>query len=180
MISRRKIAKTRDDLPKKWRQEMSDALLTELAGPAVFARGAAYFQQRKVKLMRDGGGSARFHVHGSETYVTDLYFADDELGNQCTCPHAADGNFCKHAVAATLYWRALLSGDDPAVLVDAADVDPKALKAAITAMLSTGGHELDWRGVTGYAEQAERVVPLLQRILSEHPEAAREACDMRC
>lgn len=234
MISRRKIAKTRDDLPKKWRHEMSDALLAERAGPAVFARGVAYFRDRKVGLLRDGGGSAHFHVHGSETYVTDLYFADDELGNECTCPHAADGNFCKHAVAATLHWRALLSGDAPDGGADTATVsdektsakpagkrealrqfvfaqsadalatrlwseaerdrelmaalkawhaenavggDAKALKVAITAMLSTGGHELDWRGVTGYAKQAERVVPLLQRTLGEHPALAREACE---
>ena len=236
MISRRKVAKTRVDLPKSWRNEMSDALLKELAGPAVFARGEAYFQRRKAQLMCDEGGSVRFHVHGSETYVTDLYFEDDQLGNECTCPHSADGNFCKHVVAATLYWRALLSGENPAslmlaaapeaaasvsntssggkrealrqfVFAQSADAlaarlwseaerdrdlmaalkawhaeravgdDPKALKAAITAMLSTGGHELDWRGVTGYAEQAERVVPLLQRTLGEHPAAAREACE---
>jgi hypothetical protein len=234
MISRRKIAKTRDDLPKSWRKKMSDALLTELASPAVFARGVAYFQQRKVALQQDGGGSVRFHVEGAETYVTDLHFADDELGGECTCPHAADGNFCKHAVAAALFWRAMLSGENPApsapdasaadaankptsggkrealrqfVFAQSADAlatrlwseaerdrhlmaalkswqaesasggDAKALKAAITLVLSTGGHELDWRGVTGYAEQAERVVPLLQRTMAEHPVTAREACE---
>ena len=60
---------------------------------------------------------------------------------------------------------------------NAAGGDSKTLKSAITAMLSTGGHELDWRGVTGYVEQAERVLPLLQRTLVEHPVAAREACE---
>ena len=232
MISRRKIAKTRADLPQAWRQSMSDALLAERAGPAVFARGAAYFQAGKVALIHDDGASARFNVHGSETYVTDLYFANHQLGNECTCPHAADGNFCKHAVAATLYWRAMLGGENPAATASAATAgapkssaegrrealrqfvfsqsadalatrlwgeaerdrelmsslkawqaestvkgDPKALKAAITAMLSTGGHELDWRGVRGYAAQAERILPLLRQALSAQPAMAREACE---
>ena len=234
MISRRKVAKTRADLPKSWRKEMSDAMLTELAGPTVFARGAAYFRDGKVAVVRDDGGSVRFHAHGTETYVTDLYFADDQLGNECTCPHSADGNFCKHVVAATLYWRAMLSGENPTTLTaemsgadatgkatsggkraalrqfvfaqsadalatrlwseaerdrhlmaalkawhaeNAVSGDSKALKAAITTMLSTGGYELDWRGVTGYVEQGERIVPLLQRTLAEHPVAAREACE---
>lgn len=54
--------------------------------------------------------------------------------------------------------------------------DPKAIKAAITGMLSPGGRDLDWRGVSGYAEQGERILPLLQRALSEHPVLVREAC----
>lgn len=124
MISRRKIAKARADVAKTWRKEMSDALLTEFAGPAVFARGATYFQQQKVALVQDEGGSVRFHAHGTETYVTDLYFADDQLGNECTCLHAADGNFCKHAVAATLCWRAMLSGENPSVLTGDAAPEP--------------------------------------------------------
>lgn len=71
MISRRKVAKTRADLPETWRKEMSDATLTELAGPTIFARGAAYFQQRNVEFLRDEGGSVRFHVHGTEADLTD-------------------------------------------------------------------------------------------------------------
>ncbi len=236
MISRRKVAKNRADLPETWRREMSDATLTELAGPTVFARGAAYFRDHKVAVFRDEGGSVRFHAHGTETYVTDLYFEEDQLGNECSCPHAADGNFCKHAVAATLYWRAMLSGENPSALTgdeapetltgagkakpggkrealrefvfaqsadalatrlwseaerdrdlmaalkawhaeSAVGEDPKALKTAITAMLSTGGHELDWRGVSGYVEQGERILPLLRRTLAEHPVAAREGCE---
>ena len=130
MISRRKVAKTRADRPETWRKEMSDATLTELAGPTIFARGAAYFQQRNVEFLRDEGGSVRFHVHGTEADLTDLHFANDQLGDECSCPHAAYGNFCKHAVAATLFWRAMLGGENPSVLADEASHAGGAGKAS--------------------------------------------------
>jgi len=169
MSSRRKVAKTRADLPETWRKEMSDATLTELAGPTIFARGAAYFQQRNVELMRDEGGSVRFRVHGTETYLTDLHL-------QFVFAQPAD------ALAARI-WSAAARDRDPMAELKAwhasitVSGDPKALKAAITGMLSTGGRDLDWRGVSGYAEQGERILPLLQRALSEHLALAREACE---
>ena len=55
-----------------------------------------------MTLARDGGGNATFKVEGTQTYSTELYFEDVGLHVDCTCPHAQDGHFCKHMVAAAL------------------------------------------------------------------------------
>jgi hypothetical protein len=64
-------------------------------------------------MPRDGGGNATFKVKGTKTYSTELYFEDVGLHSYCTCPHAEGGAFCKHMVAAGLFWRNKLEGNEP-------------------------------------------------------------------
>lgn len=99
------------DVPDSWQQELSDETLLDCAGKTIFARGVEYFEQGQVTLARDGGGNATFKVQGTQTYSTELYFEDVGLHSDCTCPHAQDGHFCKHMVAAALLWRQHLGGE---------------------------------------------------------------------
>lgn len=101
------------ELPETWQEALSDGALREAAGDAVFERGERYFDAGKVSMMRDGGGNATFEVDGTQTYTTELSFADESLSMDCTCPHALEGAFCKHMVAAALYWRNELEGNQP-------------------------------------------------------------------
>lgn len=111
-MSRRKRKSTAwAELPETWEEALSDEALREATGNAVFERGKRYFDAGKVRMMRDAGGSSTFKVDGSQTYTTELYFEDDVLCVDCTCPHAVEGAFCKHMVAAGFYWRNELQGN---------------------------------------------------------------------
>ena len=100
-------------LPAEWLEELSDASLREAAGPTVFSRGLSYWRDGAVELLRDDGHSASFQAQGSDLYAVELYFEDPGLHVDCTCPHAQDGHFCKHVVAAALVWRQVLGGGTP-------------------------------------------------------------------
>jgi hypothetical protein len=119
------------DVPDTWRDELHDDTLREMAGDAVFERGVAYFNEGRVTLARDGGGNATFKVKGKQTYSTELYFEDLGLHVDCNCPHGQDGHFCKHMVAAGLFWRGHLGGDAPAPSKAKAP-SASAAKAALT------------------------------------------------
>jgi hypothetical protein len=119
------------DVPETWRDELSDDTLREMAGDAVFERGLTYFNESRVTLARDGGGNATFKVSGTQTYSTELYFEDLGLHVDCNCPHGQDGHFCKHMVAAGLFWRGHLGGDAPAPSKAKAP-SARAAKAALT------------------------------------------------
>ncbi len=90
--------------PSTW-EELSDASLRDAAGAPVYERGLAYAADDRVRLLRDGGASATFEVIGTRTYRTELYLEAAGLHVDCTCPHAQEGSFCKHMVAAAMVWR---------------------------------------------------------------------------
>lgn len=83
---------------------LSPAKLKKLAGPAVFARGEAYFNSAAVSRMKviDDVLSAR--VTGSHPYAVKLWEEDGGIEYECSCPQGEDGNFCKHCVAVGLAW----------------------------------------------------------------------------
>lgn len=110
-----------------WQDELSDDALREMAGDDVFERGQAYFLTGKVSMARDGGGDATFKVKGTQTYSTELYFEDMGLHMDCTCPHAKGGGFCKHMVAAGLFWRCRLDGNEPPGLENKAQIASKLI-----------------------------------------------------
>ncbi len=97
----------------EWFDDLSDAALRESAGDKVFERGLAYWKEQRVELLRDDGLIAHFEAHGSDTYDVTLGFDDPGLHSACDCPHAQDGNICKHVVAAALVWRQHLGGETP-------------------------------------------------------------------
>lgn len=113
MAKRKPSSERWAEVGEDWEEELSDDALRDMAGDDVFERGEAYFAQGKVTMPRDGGGNATFTVKGTQTYSTELYFEGVGLHVNCNCPHAVGGAFCKHMVAAGLYWRAKLAGNEP-------------------------------------------------------------------
>jgi len=124
-------------LPDSWLADLSDEVLRVAAGEAVFKRGLAYWREGRVELVHDSGPKARFEAHGNEAYDVELALGPMGIAGQCSCPHAADGNFCKHQVAAALVWRRALGaeveGEDevPPTVADRPDAPPERLAKAM-------------------------------------------------
>lgn len=88
---------------------MLDKLITRdslenLAGATAFQRGEDYFSAGAVRQLRDTGEKIGARIEGTETYQVALWNDGGDLGNDCTCPRAADGYFCKHCVGLGLAW----------------------------------------------------------------------------
>jgi uncharacterized Zn finger protein len=80
-------------------------LLLRLAGPRAFVRGEAYFTEGRVRSLHEDGSILAGVVEGSEPYRVEVHRGGggrSQLIAACTCPHGADGLFCKHAVAVAL------------------------------------------------------------------------------
>ncbi|MEA2180262.1 MAG: hypothetical protein QOG77_3559 [Solirubrobacteraceae bacterium] len=80
-------------------------LLLRLAGPKSFVRGEAYLADGRVRSLHQDGSVLAGVVEGSESYRVEVQRGDgsrSQLIAACTCPHGADGLFCKHAVAVAL------------------------------------------------------------------------------
>lgn len=92
---------------------LSDAVLRDTAGATIFARGQAYLAEQRVTIRKASAAEVAADVSGNDEYRTRLWFKDGELHSTCTCPHADEGAFCKHMVAAALAWRDSL-GSEPA------------------------------------------------------------------
>lgn len=82
--------------------------LAQLAGPRSFSRGEAYFAEGAVRGLAEDEGVITAKVQGTRAYKVALRAQQGRLGFSCTCPAAAEGGFCKHAVAVGLAW---LAGD---------------------------------------------------------------------
>lgn len=107
---------------------LSDALLRNLAGAAVFARGQTYASGDSVQdaeLSFSGDEKTitlQATVEGTQPYSVDVVVTEnDDVEGDCDCPHAQDGYFCKHQVALALVLRGMLGGVAPAL-------DPAAQK----------------------------------------------------
>jgi len=83
----------------------SDELL-ESAGERSYARGEEYFASGCVLSLAENLEVVSAQVQGSRTYQVRLWVEDGGLAASCTCPWAADDNFCKHCVAVGLAWLA--------------------------------------------------------------------------
>jgi uncharacterized Zn finger protein len=73
--------------------------LLALAGETVFGRGEDYVQY--VHGLTVSNTSARASIQAKRVYAVELSWQNGVSG-VCTCPHNAEGNFCKHLVAAGL------------------------------------------------------------------------------
>jgi uncharacterized Zn finger protein len=78
--------------------------LRHLAGSRSFDRGENYFKLGLVRSLSEYNGVITAKVKGTHTYTVKLREDDGELGYSCTCPMGDDGAFCKHCVAAGLFW----------------------------------------------------------------------------
>lgn len=80
---------------KQWQRLFSSRILT---------RGRDYYSQARVRNTKlDSHGDFSTDVIGTHIYhVTGNYHEEQATKLTCTCPYAADGNYCKH-MAAALY-----------------------------------------------------------------------------
>lgn len=79
---------------------LTEEALLEAAGPTSFHRGEEYVGY--VRGLRVVGSGATASIQARRVYLVDLSWAGGRVNGTCTCPHHADGNFCKHLVAVGL------------------------------------------------------------------------------
>ncbi|MGV0741039.1 SWIM zinc finger family protein [Mycolicibacterium sp. XJ870] len=108
---------------------LSETALFSVAGDLIFARGEEYV--RYVRGLRITEFKAYASIQAKNVYTVELDWSGPLPDGVCTCPHNADGNFCKHLVATGL--AAIDSGrvsvdDAPGGTADA------ALQAVVRAM----------------------------------------------
>ncbi|ORB85489.1 hypothetical protein B1987_18745 [Mycobacterium kansasii] len=104
---------------------LSERALLEGAGDRSYARGEDYV--RYVRGLRATAGRAYASVQAKRVYDVELEWSGQQPDGVCTCPHAADGHFCKHLVAVGL--AVIDSG-----AVDDAAGAASALEATVQAM----------------------------------------------
>lgn len=128
---------------------ISRASLEGLAGPVAFGRGEEYLAVGAVGRLRISGDKVAAKVEGSTTYGVELRDDQGVLAFDCSCPRAADGYFCKHAVALGLAW---LDQSGPARKVGAAGRRKKRRDP--------------WRDIKQYlsTQPADRLVELLLEV----------------
>lgn len=104
---------------------LSERALLEVAGDRSYARGEDYV--RYVRGLRITAETAYASVQAKRVYAVELDWSGPQPDGFCTCPHAADGHFCKHLVAVGL---AVI---DSGAIADATRV-ASALDATVQAM----------------------------------------------
>ncbi len=105
---------------------LSEATLLQAAGDVVYARGEDYV--RYVRGLRTTEFKAYASIQAKRVYTVELDWSGQLPDGSCTCPHNADGNFCKHLVAV-----GLAAIDSGRVATDSYTADD-ALQAAVQAM----------------------------------------------
>jgi hypothetical protein len=108
---------------------LSETTLLKAAGDLVYARGEDYV--RYVRGLRTTDFKAYASIQAKNVYQVELDWSGPLPDGSCTCPHHADGNFCKHLVA-----TGLAAIDTGRVAVDdtASDTADAALDAVVQAM----------------------------------------------
>ncbi|MBV1797584.1 SWIM zinc finger domain-containing protein [Siccirubricoccus sp. G192] len=88
------------------------AMLRDLAGEAVYARGESYYRSGQVELISDDGQRVRARVAGTEIYRVDLRGRGSRISGECSCPAFTDHGFCKHLVATALAANAMAASGE--------------------------------------------------------------------
>jgi uncharacterized Zn finger protein len=110
-----------DPWPRAWDDALSDAALRYAAGDTVYERGHDYAAAGAVEVLTESPlprPALGAKVFGSEPYATEVWIENCAVAGTCSCPHAADGSFCKHQVAVALVWRASRTGSGLPLPVD--------------------------------------------------------------
>ena len=86
------------------------AVLRDVAGDKVFARGVAYHEDGHVEIITLERTRILARVAGSEVYRCELVGAGKKFSGECSCRAFEDWGFCKHLVATALAANSLGSG----------------------------------------------------------------------
>ncbi|MCH9735939.1 MAG: hypothetical protein K0U78_15545 [Actinomycetia bacterium] len=106
--------------------ELSERALLIVAGDRVYGRGGDYV--RYVRGLRITAEKAYASVQAKRVYTVELDWSGPQPDGFCTCPHAAEGHFCKHLVAVGL--AVIDSGaiDDATGVASALEVTVQAME----------------------------------------------------
>ncbi|MGH7023171.1 MAG: SWIM zinc finger family protein [Caulobacteraceae bacterium] len=96
------MARAKNKAVPKSQLRFERAALRERAGEKVFARGVAYADEGRVRILSIGRGGIAARVVGSEPYSVTLTGSGRKFGGGCSCPAFEDWGFCKHLVALAL------------------------------------------------------------------------------
>lgn len=108
---------------------LSESTLLAVAGDLVYARGEDYV--RYVRGLRTTEFKAYASIQAKRVYTVELDWSGPLPDGYCTCPHHADGNFCKHLVATGL---AAIDSGRVAVDETTGGTEDDLLEAAVQAM----------------------------------------------
>lgn len=79
---------------------MQDPIWRECFQDKILERGEKYWRQGRVRQLHDQGSIVTAIVQGTEDYDVEIDLKDGMFYDaDCTCPHACDGNACKHMAA---------------------------------------------------------------------------------
>ncbi|MBA1331189.1 hypothetical protein QQ73_08500, partial [Candidatus Endoriftia persephone str. Guaymas] len=74
------------------------------AGSRSYGRGEAYYQDERVRNLRERRGKIAATVRGTHSYHVRLWGDGKVIDYDCDCPVGLGGDFCKHCVAVALAW----------------------------------------------------------------------------
>lgn len=107
---------------------LSEASLLRAAGDMIFGRGEDYV--RYVRGLRITADKAYASIQAKRVYTVELEWSGPLPDGFCSCPHNAEGNFCKHMVAVGL--AAIDSGRVDDEDTSRTDADVEATVQAMT------------------------------------------------
>jgi uncharacterized Zn finger protein len=111
-------------------KSLSDVLtketLASLAYGESFGRGRRYFEQGRVKALKESDGVITARVRGSRWYTVELRAEPVGLRGRCSCPVGEDGLFCKHCVATGLAW---ITSEELSKSPESVSASPEAVRA---------------------------------------------------
>jgi len=133
-----------------------------------FERGRRYFEQGRVKALKESDGVVTARVRGSRWYDVELRAEPVGLRGRCSCPVGQDGLFCKHCVATGAAWlvRQALT-DTPQSL----SASPEAVKGYLTGLAKE-------KLVDMVMEQAQTDERLRQRLVLATARTRRDGPDV--
>jgi uncharacterized Zn finger protein len=104
---------------------LSERALLMVAGDRSYARGEDYV--RYVRGLRATATRAYASIQAKQVYTVELDWSGPQPDGFCTCPHAADGHFCKHLVAVGLAVIDSGAVDDPTRMASALEATVQAM-----------------------------------------------------
>jgi uncharacterized Zn finger protein len=93
-----------DEGPSPFARVLHSDAVRLLSDSRSYERGAEYFRAGRVASPVRNGSRIECRVRGGSEYSVSLWIKGDTLAYSCTCPHALEGAFCKHCVAAAMAW----------------------------------------------------------------------------
>ncbi len=93
-------------------KNLNEGSIKTLAGTAVFERGYVYLNEGRVSLASQNKNTTVMRVEGNHQYLVKLKHTSRQFEASCDCPAAQGFDFCKHCVAASLFYLQLIAGKE--------------------------------------------------------------------